>query len=748
MVRSSILALLLWPAAILAQTTADSCAIPPAQAGDVSLQLSLKNGQTVFRQGEIIALTAEYASSAEKKYYLDTRNYDRSGRLDGMEVFCIDPDPSRDPLADYFNGAMGFILGGLGGEQDLSEKPYAVDLELNEWKSLPPGSYRLSIVSHRLSIPADGNPYDPKVPHPTVRSNEVQFQVVKAEPEWQAEQLAASLSVLDSPDHSEDDAKHAARILRFLGSDASTRALAQRFWSGGDQPFGWDLKFGLFGSPYRDTAIEGMKAALLNPDHPVTQESVQVLATLEMQADPKLRLPKYDEAHTEEWTKARDAYSATFKTKMSEYMAKLAASVQSKTGEARAVSVSELLQSDLPLDALATSQIRQMLLASWNALPQRRKNELVQYRWEQIGGPELLPILRAIVEGAPNRNRSLDQPDRAVALRRIYELSPEEGRGLILHQIASPGADIGIEVLGLLPERELPQIEGQLITRLQGVNPADIDFQLIQRYATARSLPQVKLIYQSRRGEWGCIAQTAMLRYFLRVAPVYGITQVRNALTMRQATGCYKFQFTALEDEVARPKIEQMAIGALNDPSSEAVRDAAQALTKYGSANAEAPLWARLQKFHDQWKDKYDQLRYRFGQKPELLTEIGLERVLVQAIANGQAWFATEGTINGLKEITSEQVQQELDGILQEIRRGEYVVSLGWWPEGTLRYNIGRYSGKGMAALEQKLSQFPTGTRLNLVTTAAERERHRSDFSELQHAAASDGLALEIQTPR
>ena len=97
------------------QARPDPCLQAANQPGDVAVQLSLKNGQSVFREGEIVALAVEYSSSASKKYYLNTRNYDRSGRLDGMEVFCIDPDTGHDPLSDYFNGAMGFFGGGLGG---------------------------------------------------------------------------------------------------------------------------------------------------------------------------------------------------------------------------------------------------------------------------------------------------------------------------------------------------------------------------------------------------------------------------------------------------------------------------------------------------------------------------------------------------------------------------------------------------------------------------------------------------------
>jgi hypothetical protein len=119
-------------AAVSAPVQPDPCGTVANQPGDVSLQLSLKNRQAIFREGEIIALTAEYSSPSEKKYYLNTRGYDRSGRLDGMEVFCIDPDTGEDPLSDYFNGEMGFIGGGLRGEQDLSRKLYPINLELNE----------------------------------------------------------------------------------------------------------------------------------------------------------------------------------------------------------------------------------------------------------------------------------------------------------------------------------------------------------------------------------------------------------------------------------------------------------------------------------------------------------------------------------------------------------------------------------------------------------------------------------------
>jgi hypothetical protein len=86
--------------------------------------------------------------------------------------------------------------------------------------------------------------------------------------------------------------------------------------------------------------------------------------------------------------------------------------------------------------------------------------------------------------------------------------------------------------------------------------------------------------------------------------------------------------------------------------------------------------------------------------------------------------------------------------MLQEIGRGEYGLNLNWWPGGKLTYSVGRYTGKGMVALREKLSQFPAGTHLDLVTTVAERNRHQSEFAEVENAAVEDGLVLKIQTPR
>ena len=429
-------------------------------------------------------------------------------------------------------------------------------------------------------------------------------------------------------------------------------------------------------------------------------------------------------------------------------MSETAVSLQSKTGKARAVTASEVLQSDSTLSPAATARLRQLLLASWDSLPIGKRNELIQYRWEQVGGAEFLPILRTIVASEPNRNHDMDKFDRGAALRRIYELTPDHGRELILREVAAPKGDIDSGVLGMLSDRELPQLDQSLVANLQGGTGSDLEFQLVARYASQRVLPLIKAVYEPRRGAWACNPQTAMLQYFVRVNRDYGIAEVHDALGRRQKTGCYKSLFSSLDENLSLPRIEAIAMDALNDTSVEVAIDAAQSLGRYGSKKAEAALWSRLEKLHEQNPNQADQIPHRTNvQTQDLLWEIRLEQVLVQAIANGQAWFAGEDTIQRLKQLATPQEQPELDGILTEIQNATYFLSLNWWPQGTLSYTVGRYNGKGIENLKEKLSQFSPGAHLQMVTTINEKITIRASLKRSNRRRLPTGCCWRLKLP-
>src|SRR5215467_6030962 len=71
-----------------------------SSVSDVHFSLALKDGRTVFQEGEIIPLVLSFTSTTKNRYWADVRNYDRSGRL-GTEYYCVEPE-APDPLASYF----------------------------------------------------------------------------------------------------------------------------------------------------------------------------------------------------------------------------------------------------------------------------------------------------------------------------------------------------------------------------------------------------------------------------------------------------------------------------------------------------------------------------------------------------------------------------------------------------------------------------------------------------------------------
>jgi len=724
---------------------ASQCAGIPSPPGDALLHLLLKNGQTVFHQGEIIALTAEYTADSGDKYLVNNRNYDRSGRLSGAEIFCLDPERGTDPLDDYFHSLRGIFGGGSFSDQDPARQPFTMDLDLNEWKSLPSGSYRLTIVGNRLKL---GKASDPATWNNTIiplRSNTVEFEVQPADPDWQAAQLAGATRVLDSLDARDADKKHAARVLRFLDSEASARELARRYGSGMGS-FDWDFKFGLYSSPFREAAVQAMKAELSDPKHPATRDYVSTLVALEMLSDPKLRMPSYDPNRQEEWRRASEAHYAEVERRIGEYTQQ--ASTAPRDPAALAATASEMLQSGLPMSTEAKTHWRQLLVANSATLPIEKRNELIEYRWAEVGGPEWLSVLEQIVDGPANRNRSMNQPNRDYALLRIWQVAPEETRTLMLQEIAKPQGDIGINVLGLLPERTLPQFEAGWLETIRQGGAADVVFQLVDRYGSEHSLPALESTYEAHRGEWACIPQTAMLRYLLRVNPDYGVKELTAAMALRKATGCYRTQLSELREYLHMPQVEKLAVEQLDDPAPSAAGDAALALQRYGSPAAENALWARLEKLHEQWKDKDDKLLHPQPNAMSIASENGLEEPLVQGILHGQAWFADAATIRRLKELTSPARQNELEGALQTLGGWEFMLNMIWWPEDELDYTLGWYSGKGMASFKNKLAQFPPGSHFRMVTTKAVQGAHQAEFAEAERAASANGQIIEVLAPR
>jgi hypothetical protein len=529
----------------------DPCSTP-STAGDVQFTLAPKDHGSVFRYGEIIPVTLSFSSTTKDRYSIDLRNYDRSGRL-GSEVYCVEPK-AADPLETYFKAA-GFMGGGIGGEGPLTETPQIVEAEVNEWRTFKPGHYRVYVVSSRIWRPAekrDSVPYS-RVSE-RVASNAIEIEVSQPDPEWQQRALGSALSVLTGSGTAEEK-KHAARVLRFLNTEESTRELARLFWGLNQQQAtaGWDLMFGLFGSPHRQLAIDSLRAEVANPDHAITEDFLRTLVNLEISGDSKWDPP----ASLAGSPREAQTFWARRQTRMNELreaeVRAAAAALARKTPSARALTLNGLVMA-AGADSTLGQTLLPALIAAWADLPRETQSELIQYRWPLIADPEMLPILRRMIADPRPASRSMEAMVRTEAVKHLYELDPEGGRAAIRKEVMDPKAEPSVELLKLLPKEDIAFAEGPAAERIQQRTAREFDYYLVDLYGDASLLQSIKTGYEAAAGLWGCGPQAAMLRYFLRVEQDYGASEAAAVLAARKSTGCYRTLLPDLGVELPRSR--------------------------------------------------------------------------------------------------------------------------------------------------------------------------------------------------
>ena len=721
-----------------------ACAAPPdpcsaaSSAPGVGFALALKDGRSVFQAGEIIPLTLSFTSAAPKRYWADVRNSDRGGPL-GTEDYCVQPE-ALDPLASFFQ-TVGIAGGGLFSTQELGATPLTADAELNDWRTLPPGHYRVYAVSHRVwrpPDPGDSSP-GPRIPE-IVRSNTVDLDVLPPDPAWQNDRLGAAVQTLSGAP-SPEDARHAARVLRFLNTQDSTRQLARLFTSPNEQPAGWDLMRGLYASPYPSVAIDSMRDQLAAPDHAIASEFLDVLVNLQLMADPAWSpasvAGKGAAALQDFWQRRQTRQQALAKAETQRVIAAL----PRKSANARALTLRGLLTAAGSDHAVAAA-VRPALIAAWNDLPAETQRQLVQYEWPLIAGPDMLPLLLRMVAGPAPPFRTIPAMARDAALKHIYELDPAAAREPILRDPLDRHAQPSLEVIALLPKEDIPSVLRPALERIGRNEARELDYDLLDRYADATALAAVQPVFEEHVGHWASDAESAMLRYFLRVDPAYGAKQVAASLSARDSTGGFSSLLQSLGD--ALPKVQPAAIAALDDSDPGVVQDAVLALARWGTPAAEDALWARLRRFHREWAGREDQLRPMPDYQSPASRAAALEHVLALAIAGGVNWICPPDKLAQLAELVSTKAErQQVEYWTKQWQQGPALVQPNWFPEDRWTFNLLQYTALTEDQLLAKLAQFPRGSQLLWqFSPSVPMAVQEAVYDRMRAAAAQSGVTL------
>jgi hypothetical protein len=682
---------------------------PPVDP-NVVLKVAIASDQREFRIGETIPLQLSFSSAVKNHYQVNAARYDRSGRM-SYEQFKLSPsEGSVDPLPNNKGG-----MGGITTYEFLKTEAWTIKLNLNEWvRFTQPGEYRLIVSSNRVEVRNPSSPSGSSAV--TARSNEITLKIVRADPGWQRRIFNDAVAKLDKPlsresNEANETRRQALETLRFLGTADATRELVRQMR--GDDSSGLDYvcMLGVISSPERSVARTALEEALADPDHPVDGNFLYTFRTVSSDTNSN-------------WQEAQQRA-----------LEQLLAALPAKRGKALSISLSTAVNEALNLNALpqqTTEKLMAQLVSLFDKLPLNDQNALLTYRWENIKSPALLPIVKRYAQSYRDFPEMRAEPAyeslqvSGTALRRWYELDPAGARSAVITEISRPRPRFGARVLGLLPDKTLPEVDFVLVENFKNLN--DLDGRsnvasLIARYATDAILPQVVEQLEPKIGKWACTIQDALLAYVLRVSPESARPLIEKAIAVRgeEFSACNHGLFQLVSEIHYDPLLEDIAIESLNDPDPEVAQTAATMLGKFGSPAAESALVKRFATWSEHWSGRETQLDRIFadGLNDDVF-QLGLGQNLAQALGTGKAWLTEKAELQRLAQQTKvRRVRQELEGYAKLWDEEPIAVYIDSSTFG-FHARVVQYEFQSLDALKEKLAQFASGTKFALMVTTTE----------------------------
>ncbi len=713
----------------------------------ITFIVQVKGGQSVFHQGEVIPLELVFTSSLADVFHASTASYDRGGRLE-MDAYHVDPQIGvSDPLNDYFQFTRFSFGGGLSSNFMLGKTPYIYPADLNEWQRFDrPGRYRLYVTTGRVGR---GRPYTQSKPF-TLTSNMIDLQIVPAEPAWAKQTLTQAISALDS-NSSNADQRAACRVLRFLNTEDAVREMIKRFGrSNPNNNCQSELEFALLSTTHHAFALAEMESGLAAPQQPVTSRFLHVLTFQSFMGRNLGPRPRYDETNQAliaEWQRDRERRDNLYNEIMNGYEQQLAAGVFLKEGVARALSLETLLSSDkfAPPSKKTEEQVRAQaalvdaIVSEFADLPQQTQQNIIGSYWPVIKSPAMIPHLRRMYQDPANKHTLLP----STALARLYELSPDEGRQLILAEMLKPNPSFDIKTFTILKDETLPEVDTLVIEKLQNMEGYDegLLLSLAERYATVSISTNLKSAYEDRIGKLDCAPQTTLLAYFLRVNPAHGAEMIEKALASRKTTRCYANLLTDMARLHMSPELERIAITSLDDPDPQLAASAIEMLGGYGSAGARDALMRRFERLRDDGSQRASKPGNSNDANP-MASSSSLDTALVRALISSPAWLTDQEMLGRLHQLcVTEICLSEVDTALKQTGTTIFVYFNAL--DGSVRHaSLAQYHFISWDQVKEKVTQFPEGTAFTFRSDSPGSPDEEHALTELKTYLEKSGMKL------
>lgn len=597
----------------------------PAVA-QVSVDLSLHDGQTAYKIGEPILLDLKFVAS-EPGLSLNVTTTEPASPIDEL---VVSPTAGVFPwLEDQARGER-YSPDFASLESLQIGMPITIRLPLNGvYRFDAPGHYTVHVVTRRVLRADVAN----SKPFPPLTSNSITFDI---EPMSEAED-AHRAAVLEQKIRAATDlrtAQQCAEELDWLTGDGSTRVKLSLFLHPKSfYPFGVDVSKGLWIARNRPLVVAALQRALSDPEQPMPaglpllKLAVSLKARLESPFNPAFPTAPLEAQRIGE-----------------EYVTLIADSFEYRKRDAlvdaaRIVFV-ELAGKKGGGAGSAFAAARELLIEHFAEVNEFNVDWLLNGYGEYFKDPRIVPALKQILREQSDPRMGLE---RTAVLGELMKVAPTKSRKELAAEVCADNATL-FQIVNYVPFETLPETDDCIKRNVDGAirHPANaIGLQVATEFAARFASPAIYddllALYEESGRDWDKQAQGYILGYFMRWDSGRGLPFLERALPADASS--LDFNLLYALDRAYSPALDSFWRERLQIAPPEQAGQAAWLLSEHGPAEDQALIRARLENLRAEWKGR---------DLPE--AEAQLEADLLQAAISGKNWRISVAEAAKLRE--------------------------------------------------------------------------------------------------
>ena len=430
-----------------------ACILLAQTPDDISFRLRLTKDTPQYLPDEPISFEISLSTSSPQKYYGSWTSL--QPHAGGASVH-LEPETGTVNLMLFAQGFAGSIPGSIGY---MTSTPMTEQADMTQWYRFDkPGRFRLSLAVDWFWLvkPKDGGGGKE---HLSLQSNEVEFEVLPADPALEAQQLATILNEIDHPEN--DRASQAAmQRLDLMQSPAATDEKLRRFLSSAQTNYSPFYSM-LLHSAAVDQVVPALKAALTNPLDDPPAGIIDLLAGLEVRktlGDPSPQ--PSDRDALEKWQADLAKRSKLHEELVAKNTELLLNSVRNRSGPQR---LNALFQawSNLEREPIAAStpseslqHLREELLSAASDLSPAQQSQFLSTGWDKLPHSNLLPLIRRLANANGPAAWGRDQ-----AFQYWCQDWPADCGKAILTTALGKNSPLTVQTILLIAEAEHPELD-------------------------------------------------------------------------------------------------------------------------------------------------------------------------------------------------------------------------------------------------------------------------------------------------